>query len=293
MSLAVFYLVRGENGDFAPVNAFFDTWNAHPPGIDCKLILLSKGWTDGGSNSLLSSLAIKYDADIVNLPDDGFDLGAYMRAAKAVKYDWVCFLNMHSQILVDGWLNLLYTAASGKCVGAAGATGCWGGRPSMRYVKLEYLHLIETDGLIYAALNAARSFFRLLCRYLFRDRHFPHFPNPNLRTNAFIMRRNLFVDFANLHEIPKTKEDAYRLESGFKSLTRFLLDRELAVIVVASDGKFYEPNNWMKSGTFRVPLQTGLLVSDNQTRGYMNADVRGRGILEIAAWGRKIDFPLG
>ena len=92
------------------------------------------------------------------------------------------------------------------------------------------------------------------------------FPNPHLRSNAFLLRRSLFVEFAAQARFPRTKRDTHRLESGRKGLTRFMQSRGLAPVVVGRDHQAYASAQWIEARTFRTPGQPNLLISDNQTR---------------------------
>jgi hypothetical protein len=93
---------------------------------------------------------------------------------------------------------------------------------------------------------------------------FPEFPNPHIRTNAFMLARDHFLDLC-----PRkmdSKSDSHEFESGISSLTRLLLRRGLRAKVVGKDGVGYEVEDWPISKTFRLGQQDDLLVADNQTR---------------------------
>ena len=75
------------------------------------------------------------------------------------------------------------------------------------------------------------------------------------------------------------------LESGRTGFSVFLADRGLKAVVAGADGRYYEPSQWIKSQTFRVPGQPNLLVADNQTIAYDRADLRLKRGMERAAWG--------
>ena len=82
-----------------------------------------------------------------------------------------------------------------------------------------------------------------------------------------------------------TKRGAYLFENGKHSLTKRVMRQGLKMIVVGRDGKGYEKEEWNRSGTFRQRNQENLLVADNQTRRYANADEAARNHLARAAWG--------
>jgi hypothetical protein len=212
------------------------------------------------------------------LPDDGFDLGAYFRAATQVETTWLLCLNTHSVILADEWVGKLFDCVKMQGVGAAGATGSWEShfttlsrmtRPRQAMGKLKRI----AD----------------LCTYRY---HFPRFPNAHIRTNAFMIRRSDLVAFAASTPFPSTKERAFVIESGKSGLTAFLRRKGLQVVVCGADGKAFSVNEWPASQTYFSGRQTNLLVSDNQTRRYQQADSRHRGGMQLAAWGQVDDSVL-
>ena len=113
------------------------------------------------------------------------------------------------------------------------------------------------------------------------------FPNPHVRTNAFAMRRDLFLSL-DLPE-PQTKRDASLLEAGPSSITRQVLARDLRAVVVNADGSIYDVRlpGLHFSRTFRYGGQTRLLVADNRTDDYADrhtlAELRH---LEEITWGK-------
>ena len=125
MSLALVYLARGTNiHELSSVKNFFEDYHMYSPGCQHELIVIAKGWTCVERQNELQQLSQVNAAKVIELPDDGFDLGAYMRLAPLLSHDWVCFLNTHSRPRVSGWLNLLRMTAevSGMNVGAVSAT---------------------------------------------------------------------------------------------------------------------------------------------------------------------------
>ena len=78
-----------------------------------------------------------------------------------------------------------------------------------------------------------------------------------------------------------------RLENGKFSLTRFFLKKNLTVGIVGKNGKFYLPNEWKESKTYKYSRQENLLISDNQTNLFLLNIVneKKRLIQEFIAWG--------
>lgn len=113
--------------------------------------------------------------------------------------------------------------------------------------------------------------------------HGQSFPNPNLRTNAFCIHRVDFLslDFTCLRE----GNGGHVFEAGENSMTSQTLNRGLRVAVVDCNGHCFEPHEWIRSSTFRLGNQSGLLIRDNRTDQYDLAYNSGRVRLSKLAWG--------
>ncbi|NMM20415.1 MAG: hypothetical protein HHJ15_10765 [Rhodoferax sp.] len=281
MSLALVYLARGADGGLPAAKAFFKAYHVYPPRCPHELIVITKGWSGIAGRNELEQLAQANSARLVDLPDDGFDWGAYMRLAPLLTHTWVCFLNTHSRPCVDGWLNLLKVSAEapGMNIGAVGATASW--QTLAPVLPLPSVNAEYNNPLIYP-LRLIRN----TVRFVTNIRDFPSFPNPHLRSNAFIVRRELFVDFAAAQQIPRCKRDALKLESGRVGFTAFLGARGLKMLVAGADSRVYGSKEWVDSGIFRAPGQPNLLVADNQTIAYDMADNNSKRNFEKSAWGR-------
>jgi hypothetical protein len=109
------------------------------------------------------------------------------------------------------------------------------------------------------------------------------FPNVNIRTNAFMIPRELFlaIDRGPL----ALKSDCNRLEAGPTSLTRQIVQRGLEPVLVDRTGKVWRIPDWPVSGVFRSRRQEGLLVADNRTQHYATAGASKRLKLARLAWG--------
>jgi hypothetical protein len=232
--------------DPAPVEQFADAYRAHDPGVAHELVILLNRFDQQDPAQHLEPLA-GLDYRTIRVPSSTIDLPAYAYCAQRIEAGPVCFMNSHSQPLVDGWLKRLHDALNAEAVGLVGATGSW----------------------------EATKTLKLWNRW-------PGFPNPHIRTNAFMLDRDLMT---SLHwPDVKDKRAAWRLESGRDGITRQIQARGLQVLVVGRDGVF-GPQEWPRSGTFRAGGQGNLLVADNRTRDWESADVDGRRMLSRLAWG--------
>lgn len=275
------YLARGADGGLSTVEAFFEANRAYPPGCPHELVVIAKGWAGIAGRDDLTRLAQANGARLIDLPDDGFDWGAYMRLTPLLLNTWVCFLNTHSRPCAGGWLNLLKKAVeeAGPNIGVVGATASW---ETLAPVLPPPSLNPRFNHFMFYPLRLIRN----TARFLTNIWAFPTFPNPHLRSNAFIVRRQLFVDFGETKKIPLRKRDAAKLESGRAGFPAYLADRGLKALVTGIDGKCYGTEQWANSRTFRVPEQPNLLVADNQTIAYALANSDSKKILELSAWGK-------
>ena len=217
--------------------------------------------------------------------DEGFDITAYFAAASSFDYKYYCFLNSFSEIQDHDWLSKLYKYISQSDIGLVGATGSW----------LSHLDQVHFWGDI---TRVARDHFRLYKGKAFWKRlilavvavwnyclwlmTFITFPNYHIRTNAFMISREIM----NSLECPviERKTDAYRFESGKNGMTKQIVRLRKKVLVVGKNGVGYEKKMWNKSNTFWQSEQENLLVADNQTRDYQFGDLERRVYLSRAAW---------
>jgi hypothetical protein len=186
-------------------------------------------------------------------------------------------------ILDDGWLAKLYRHITRPGVGLVGASGSY----ESRHADKDPFPWRPMFGLLRrlwfrTALKQYRAR-RELTRYL--RHHFDPFPNPHIRTNAFLLSRDLLlgVKFPPL----QTKLDAFRFEHGKDSLTRQVWGMGLEALVVGRDGQGYAVDRWFESHTYRSGGQRNLLVADNVTRFNMEADPDTRRRIAAWAWGER------
>ncbi len=286
MSVAVVFLARGIGGGVPALTRFLESYRHHPAGGEHCLYVLMKGWDNEVGRDTARQLAGDVPATVIDLPDDGFDWGAYFRAANRLQEDWILCLNTHSRIECDNWLGLLMAAAAAPGVGAVGCTGSWGTfAPVWQFFNPVAAAVASRKGVLCGTLTLIGAWFMLPLRWSLRTGRFGGFPNPHLRSNAILLRRETLCAFAAAHRFPCHKQDALMLECGRQGLTRFLERRHLRVVVAGADGKSYGSDQWTDSRTFRVPGQRNLIISDNQTRGYDAANLAMRRIMEISAWG--------
>jgi hypothetical protein len=110
------------------------------------------------------------------------------------------------------------------------------------------------------------------------------FPNVHVRTNAFMMPASLARELLGELRIVD-KRDAHLAEHGLNGLTRKVVQRGLAAVIVGANGRAYAPEWWSGSRTFRQGEQANLLVADNQTRHWDEMTWPERKTSYDATWG--------
>lgn len=251
-----------------PLRAFLRSYRAHPAGAEHELVVLLNGaGTKAGPLSRKDLLAELGDTAhrLIDLERPLTDLAAYGQAAMRLEHEWLCFVNSYGVILTDGWLGQLAHAAGQPGVGIAGATGSWESQAEWRRGQpTGWLRQLS-------AVRAAR-------------RDYPRFPNPHIRTTAFLLRRQAVLELGLDKAVDKRA--AYLLESAHNGITRRLGERGLRAVVVGRDGRVYEVDEWPLSRTYRSGGQDNLLVADNRTTDWQEASPRIRRQLSRDAWGK-------
>ncbi len=264
MSVAVVHLASGSLG-VEPLEAFVRSYRAHDAGASHRLVVVFNRFEDasGAAGHRAALEAVEHEE---LWPDEPLqDLAAYLLAAARLDAERLCFLNSGSEILADGWLAALDRHTRRPEVGLAGATGTYESHVSGA------LHAPDRGALVRAAGG------------LLTWRSFPRFPNPHVRTNAFMAQAQT-IRGLRLPDLA-SKHGAHMLESGRRSITRQVLASGRQAVVVGRDGEAYPPERWPASRTFRSGEQENLLVADRRTREYGAADAGERARLAALAWG--------
>ncbi len=170
-----------------PVREFVRSYHAHPSGAEHALTIVLNGTGRPGSGGEGSGVAADRaraallaelkgtDHRVISLERPVLDLAAYGEAARRLEHERVCFLNSYSVILADDWLGLLAAALEDESVGLVGASASW--ESQAEWVRGRVRHWPRQ----LVGLPRAR-------------RDYPRFPNPHIRTNAFMLDRRSLVE---------------------------------------------------------------------------------------------------
>ncbi|MGA8364101.1 MAG: hypothetical protein WB709_06240 [Solirubrobacteraceae bacterium] len=273
-ALGVVYLVWAPLGPEL-VRSFLRSYHAHAPGIAHELVIVLNGAPGNAlaarsradasltREDLAAELAgVEHRLIVLDRPVP--DLAAYGLTARALSHARLCFLNSYSVILAEDWLAIFAQALDDPHIGLVGASASW--ESQSRWIR-----------------GRARYWPYQLLRLRSARRDYPRFPNPHLRSTAFMLDRTNLIAM-NLDEA-RDKRDTYLLESGRRSITRQILERDLRAVVTGRDGLIYGVKDWAASRTYRSGEQDNLLVADRRTEDWASASPRLRRRLSRDAWG--------
>ena len=303
--VGVIYLFRFAEGE-SPILRFLESYRKYPAGIDHDFYVVFKGFPDQATLAAGRALFANVSFTPIELDDSGYDIGSYLNAAKIVSNSHLIFLNTFSQIRGKDWLRHFDCTLRIPNVGLVGATGSWQANTSsyeaaiaslLRYewrwqsARILPQSWVERLGLDRAdELNIHRPSHKLTVKRLVLAPlayaqifyEYGQFPNPHIRTNAFMIERKQFLSL----KFPAfvSKQDVYRFESGRRSLTRQILANGLKPVVVGRNGTMYEISEWRSSSTFWTNEQDNLIIADNRTVDYAQGEKTFRKKLENYAW---------
>lgn len=258
---------------------FISSYKKFASGFPHNLVLLFNGVMNKDDTNAYHEYALQqglvYDS---YYREKGQDLEVYFWIARQLSVEYVLFLNSYSILLSQNWLyKYMNIVIKEKRIGVISATGSY---------QSYYSSLLYENSWRWEKDNSFRVNWRkykLLIKTIFFYRFcFKPFPNPHIRTNAFLINKELFLSLK--FKVPEDKFRAYQFESGRTGLTNQLLRKNLRVLIVDVFGNFYEMTNWYQSRTFWTSNQENLLVSDNQTGIYQDATSAERAKMSYNAW---------
>jgi hypothetical protein len=253
LGLSLVHLVWAPLGT-GSLERFVRSYQAHDAGTEHELVVLYNGFRPGQDLSPWREAFAEVEHRELLIERPALDLGAYRQAVDLAVAERYCFVNSHSEILVDGWLGALERHLLEPGVGMVGSGGSF-------------------ESAYSCAPRPLRPF----------RRDFQPFPNPHIRTNGFALTRELLLSLQ--WPLPRRKLHAWRLESGRHGISRQVLERGLRLLAVDRHGRAHPPEHWRESATFRSGGQVNQMLGDNRTREYESANPARRIQLERMAWG--------
>lgn len=261
---------------------FLDSYQKYVPAYPHQLVVVFNGVSkvnDSVKEAFLQVLKEVRLSHFVQIEfPSGQDVEIYKRIADTTDFDFLLFINTYSVILADQWLKIYFDNMN-EGVGLLGATGSFASYKAS--INRQSKVLLKSKISLKDKWGILKYLFKLNILY---GAQFPSFPNPHIRTNAFFIKRSLLSSLI-LPKI-KSKMDAYIFENGKQSMTNQILQRGLKCLVVDKDGVSWDKDEWYSSKTFWCGNQEGLLISDNQTIKYAQANQELKGYLQFDAWNK-------
>ena len=258
---------------------FAISYKKYNSGFEHRLILLFNGVNSSDETNPFHEVAKQFNLAYISfIKQNGLDLEAYFWLAGQSDSNYLLFLNSFSLILNDNWLLKLMQHASRPKVGIISPSGSYQSYYSTVFRnnswKWDNNKLLKENYLKYKLLIKTIFYWRFL---------FPSFPNPHIRTNAFLISRELFLSLKR--KKLKNKFMAYRLESGYNSITRQIIKKGYEALIVDKNGEAYKITEWGKANIFWKGNQEDLLIGDKQTEQYRLANNATKNKLNQIAWG--------
>ncbi len=206
MRIALVHLVRKQN----PPEAFTKFWKSyvdHAAGMDHDVIIVWKNFIGANHPNIPDEVNVHH----VVVSDQGCDIDVYFKVSKMFDHDIFVFLNSWSEIIKDGWMKTMHDAMRDE----VGLVGAFSSLFSHRTNFLSALKKVWMRNRLWERallpVYACYLWFRL-------EVHIPVYPNFHVRTNGFMIRREVMLQ---IHKpVLFDKKDALKFESGYNSLTR-------------------------------------------------------------------------
>lgn len=278
-SVAIIHLVWVPLG-IGLFEKFINSFSACDPLEDSELIIVFAGVEN--RQEITPFIELKNNMNIAfefYIRNQGQDLETYFWIANKIGHPVLLFFNSYSTLNSKKCLNIFVDNFKGN-MGMLSATASNQSHYSSVFAnhtfKYEFDKSIGQNFKKLKLLTKNLLYWRLL---------FTPYPNPHLRTNGFMIRRDVMLQLKIRLPI-KNKFAAYLIESGKNSITNQILKMGLEVGMVGKSGNCYRIADWPTSHIFWKGNQEDLLVSDNQTNIYSGASQKEKSRLKFLAWGK-------
>ena len=197
-----------------------------------------------------------------------FDIGSYFRIANLYKNNIILFLDTYTRMNCHSWLKIFLNNYKEKRL--IGATG------SFSSISSQFL------GFYYSQYSK----FQQIKWGLSHIKKFKLFPNPHVRTTAFLIKGHDLIQLNFEKEKFINKIETNYFESGRKNLTVQLQNKGFDVGIVNSDNIFFYIKDWKLSNTYCLGNQSKLVFVDNRTDEYQNSDQNQKRKMYYFCWGK-------
>lgn len=284
-TIDVIYIARGIDWGISAVKNFFESYQKNAAGYEHNLIVAAKAWEDKPQEyEELKKMCKLNNAQLVDLPDDGFDFGAYLRVAQKSNSEYLFCLSTSCNITTENWLKkLVDIAQNDNQYKLIGTQGSWETYPNVTlYLKTELMEKHTNRDLMYTVDKCflyLKNMKRLIRYKILKQKY----PNYFIRTCGFLIEKSLFLEFMSKNKILKNKLDAYELENGKNSLSNFILKKGFQICVIDKLGEKFDKEKFNVSNTYRSELHN-CMIKDNKNIFYENSNEEYREALRKFCW---------
>jgi hypothetical protein len=245
---------------------FISNYKKFKPGLKHELIVCFKNLDLKELKKRKKMLKkIKHKEYIDPSTKNDHEWGSIGRASKEYNPSIIFYMNDYSYPIKKNWLKIIVSKYKKKrIIGCRGSMSSWATNSYYRHHKDNY--------------------FMYFYKYLYFNLFIPKFPNPHLCANSLLFHTSDYLNFIKDKEV-KTKRYSLTLESGHRSFTNFFKTKKYEIFVINSDGKLFEEKKWKNSNTFVFKNQEKLLISDKDTRDYLNLNIKQKKKKQITHWG--------
>ncbi len=273
VSLSVVYLFW-EKSSFESFKNFINSYSLQSVNYQVEIYFKGDSQSFEDHKNYLSLNKINHSIHFIE--SEGLDIHSYFNIANISKTKYILFFNSNSILLYKNVLQNYISVLEnlGENAGIIGATASRGNILNTFLISIIF-YIFNFD-----LKKLFESFLGTLIYY----KNFSITKTFSIRTNAFIVNREVFLSYPN--HIYKTKKKCYEFESGINSITNFFLEKKFAVKFIDKNCQIFDKENCKLSNVFWKQNQENLLVSDNQTRLYNDASLKEKQFYSKIAWGQ-------
>jgi hypothetical protein len=229
---------------------FVRNYTKYKSGYDHELLICFKGFDTNSANKWRKKILIKFNffKDYDNRND--FDIGSFFRVAKIHSDRLILFLNSYAYPNCHNWLKILIDNYENNSI--VGAHGSYGS------ISSQCLSFKYKDLSIYQSIKYGLVHF-FYCKL---------FPNPHIRTSNFLINAKDFLGLkVDKNKFVKKIFTNY-FESGRFGMSTQLLKKGFKLLIVNSENKKFNVDDWIDSKTAFLKNQEKLVISDHRTREF-------------------------
>ncbi len=278
------YLKKDSHWGLPAFNKFLASYEKYEAGIEHKLTILLRGFENNLEDyNKIKEICSSKNINTLDTKDVGLDFGAYLDGAKQSDADYICCLNTSCEIMCEDWLKKLYSPIEqDEKYQMVGACGCVGSCLSSVQDWRSATSKVEKIYIFLKKINLFRYFFK----YLFMH-YMCNFNNYFIRTSSFLISKKAFEYYFKTYNLPQSKVEAYQIEGGENSISKFVLSKNFDFCVVDKYGTKFNKYNFEKSNTF-MTLKKNYIIRDRGHDIYEHSNFLFRIYLKRICWGKFI-----